>query len=157
LAEMNQMDREAREQGIPLSDYVNANGIIIRGLAERLDGGSRFFDPEKLRGKMTPPPGWTPPRAFDELRPKGNAWKFLSRPSPEPKPKAKSKPKSEAKPEPKPKPEPMPTDPSISAHSSGKLDRIVKAIVGDHDDAARHFKQTAIEAWKVLKTDAEEH
>jgi hypothetical protein len=52
LDEMNQMDREARKFGVPLSDFVNANGIIPRELAERLDGGSRFFDPEKLRGKL---------------------------------------------------------------------------------------------------------
>lgn len=52
LDEMNNLDREARKSGIPLSDFVNANGIIPRELAERLDGGSRFFDPEKLRGKL---------------------------------------------------------------------------------------------------------
>ncbi len=52
LTEMNQMDVEARSAGVPLADFVNANGIIPRALAERLDGGARFFDPEKLRGKL---------------------------------------------------------------------------------------------------------
>lgn len=52
LAEMNKMDFDARSQGIQLSDFVNANGVIPKMLGERLDGGARFFDPEKLRGKL---------------------------------------------------------------------------------------------------------
>ena len=66
LDEMNNLDREARMSGIPLSDFVNANGIIPRELAERLDGGSRFFDPEKLRGKLGKGPARTPSVANPE-------------------------------------------------------------------------------------------
>ncbi len=52
LEEMNQMDRDARAEGIQLSDFVNANGMISKDLAERLTGGHRFFNPEAIRDKF---------------------------------------------------------------------------------------------------------
>lgn len=52
LAQMNAMDKEARAKGINLASIVNANGLIPRELAERLAGGSRFFDPERLRDQI---------------------------------------------------------------------------------------------------------
>jgi hypothetical protein len=54
LNEMNHWDRSySQSTGNRLSDFVNANGLIPRFLAERLDSGSRFFDPEKIRGKLS--------------------------------------------------------------------------------------------------------
>ncbi len=56
LEEMNQLDHSTTlPNGMKIADYVNANGIIPRELAERLDSGSRFFDPEKMRGKFNQP------------------------------------------------------------------------------------------------------
>jgi len=54
LNEMNEMDRQHGQQtGQRLSDWVNANGMIPRFLAERLDSGRRFFDPERIRDKLS--------------------------------------------------------------------------------------------------------
>lgn len=53
LSEMNEMDRQHGQQsGQKLSDWVNANGMIPRFVAERLDSGRRFFDPERIRNKL---------------------------------------------------------------------------------------------------------
>lgn len=53
LAQMNAMDKQFGAQtGQNLSDWVNSNGLIPRSLAERLDGGERFFNPEKIRSKL---------------------------------------------------------------------------------------------------------
>lgn len=37
--------------GTRLDDLMNYNDVIPRSISERLEGGSRFFDPEALRGK----------------------------------------------------------------------------------------------------------
>jgi hypothetical protein len=56
LDEMNKFDRETQlPSGMRISDYVNANGLIPKELGERLDTGDRFFNPEKLRGKVNKP------------------------------------------------------------------------------------------------------
>lgn len=52
LDAMNQLNREAESRGVKLHEFVNANGLIPRALAERLDGGSRFFDPRALGNKL---------------------------------------------------------------------------------------------------------
>ncbi|MFO0940084.1 MAG: hypothetical protein U0930_04890 [Pirellulales bacterium] len=53
LDQMNSMDKQYGAQtGQNLSDWVNANGLIPRSLAERLDGGERFFNPERIRSKL---------------------------------------------------------------------------------------------------------
>lgn len=54
LKEMNDMDRQfGHRNGNRLSDWVNANGLIPQFLAERLDSGRRFFDPERIRDKIS--------------------------------------------------------------------------------------------------------
>lgn len=56
LAQMNVMDKQHGAQtGEQLSDWVNANALIPRSLAERLDGGERFFNPEKIRRSKLKP------------------------------------------------------------------------------------------------------
>lgn len=53
LAKINALDHKYGEKnGARISDFFNANGMIPKFLAERLDSGSRFFDPEKIRGKL---------------------------------------------------------------------------------------------------------
>jgi hypothetical protein len=67
LNEMNQWDRaHGKATGRQLSDFVNANGLIPRFLAERLDSGSRFFDPEKIRDKLSAENRGTPEFSEDE-------------------------------------------------------------------------------------------
>jgi hypothetical protein len=52
LAKINQADHESMKgDGPKFHELVNANQIIPKMVAERLHGGSRFFDPEKLRGR----------------------------------------------------------------------------------------------------------
>lgn len=54
LSRINTLDRQYGDQnGNRVSDFVNANGMIPRFLAERLDSGRRFFDPEKIREKLS--------------------------------------------------------------------------------------------------------
>lgn len=242
LDEMNQMDREARKFGVPLSDFVNANGIIPRELAERLNGGARFFDPEKLRGKLKAPEdskqGDSSLTDFKEAT-KTDRKEMLANPSmreaieramglkpskggeakPEPameglvKPESESKPK--AKPSPEAKPEPKPTSSvkhlpeanralralgykpneagallrktiaagtqfdsaddlvkaaltgggnkhatsdNLSSAGSGKLDAAINEAVGGDDlDKKEHFKKVALDAWKEMKSEADNH
>lgn len=65
LDQMNHWDRQfGQSSGRRLSDFVNAGGLIPRSLAVRLDSGSRFFDPEKLRRHLrTAPASATQPAA----------------------------------------------------------------------------------------------
>jgi hypothetical protein len=67
LARINDLDHKHGEQnGARISDFVNANGMIPRFLAERLDSGSRFFDPEKIRDKLGSQNRGTPAFSDDE-------------------------------------------------------------------------------------------
>ena len=60
LNNINAKDKALRaDGGSGLSDSINYNQVIPRHFAERLHGGSRFFDPEKLQRKWheaAPPP-----------------------------------------------------------------------------------------------------
>ncbi len=141
LEELNQMDRDMKAKGVPLSDYVNASGIIPRELAVRLDGGSRFFNPELLGNKLRD--GRREPE---------------EKPSEKPSPAQPEQPKraaAEAKPN-KPAPAPIPS--GMSKVGSNKLNGIVSEVVGDADPAKKeHFRQVALDAWKQMCTDAEDH
>jgi hypothetical protein len=78
---MNQMDRDHKSQtGQNLSDYVNANGMIPKSLAERLDSGRRFFDPEAIRNKLKASPEAKPPEVATPQKPDSNAPYVTPRP-----------------------------------------------------------------------------
>lgn len=202
LAEMNQMDAEARARGVRLSDFVNANQTIPKELAERLDGGSRFFDPEKIREKLHASNVVQPPSDSQEGQSSGDQnaattsgsgtvknFRELSRnalaqmkqnpgfremlekamgltPSGMidtskqrlPWEKAEEEPtaKSAAKPKPESGTNAIPT--GLSKQGENKLDGIVNEAVGDGDQSKKdHFKQTALDAWRQMKSQAEEH
>jgi hypothetical protein len=172
LAEMNQMDREARKHGIALSDFVNANGIIPKELAERLTGGSRFFDPEKLRGKLKSKQQEVDPnqKTVNDYRhaTRDERKAMLANPSiSEAIQKALGlKPSSQPQ-ESAPQPTQEPEAPSVpnkfmgdglSTQASNKLDGIVGEVVGDGDESKKQFFRSAvIDAWKQMKMEAEEH
>ncbi|MCC7334439.1 MAG: hypothetical protein IT422_05065 [Pirellulaceae bacterium] len=171
LAEMNDMDRQAKQQGIPLDDFVNANKLIPRGLAERLDGGARFFMPENLRGRIQAKSDDNPSvvksvRDFstadrssrkaalenDSIRAAIERAMGLKPSDPNRKPSQPDTSGQDAQPEAKK----IPT--GLSKQGENKLDGIVNEVVGDGDQSKKeHFKQTALDAWKQMKSQAEDH
>jgi hypothetical protein len=262
LEQLNELDRSTNlGNGYRISDFVNANGMIPRDLAVRLDSGSRFFDPEKLRGKvnakppaqpmetqalrdfqnssreeraammadpakrsviekakgLTPqaqpePNEWKqPPQSADELPEVGTFLPSQNRPGhtftenlrshvsgekqavyeqpgesvpdsnqppteppaaspakpkpPKPKPAPKVKepkpPKPPKEPKPKapkpPKPPKKSTPGSLSKQAMGKLNSAIKDAIGDNPEAVDHFRGVAMDAWKQLRDDAENH
>jgi hypothetical protein len=196
LAEMNQMDKEARANGVNLSDFVNANQIVPRNLAERLDGGSRFFDPEKIRSKLLTKPQRPAPKPAEPaaerpisprllnnfktgdrddrarmlqdpqtresieramgLKPSGLSPKAppaeakLETKATTPAPAAKQKPKQAAKPKPE-------QAEGLSSQADRKLNAAVMEAVGGNLSAANHLKSIAIQAWKGIRDQAEQH
>lgn len=68
LNQINAKDKTQRAAGGPgISDAMNYNQVIPKHFAERLHGGSRFFDPEKLRGKWNEPAPAPKPESIGQL------------------------------------------------------------------------------------------
>lgn len=197
LAEMNQLDANSRAAGVRLSDYVNANKLIPKKLAERLDGGSRFFDPEKIRDKLhvsnvvrapggdqqpvtNPEQSSQPKHSSDEMRRfsgsssedrKGMLRDPAFRERIEramglsPSGLSPEQPNPFAKPAAPPANKPEPASPAVkssvprtmSPHAERQLDAAVNEAVGNHPEAASHFKETAISAWRQINQAVDEH
>lgn len=182
LDEMNQLDVYAREEGIPLSDYVNANQMIPKNIAERLTGGSRFFDLEKIRDKVLNKPTKPEPKPEqskpDQKQPnQSHVADFAKAEGADRKAMLKNpdiresieramglKPSRQKPAEPRPpgripesqKPS-QPSPKSLIQPKDNKLNAAVNDAVGGNASAAQHFKTVALDAWKQMKDQADQH
>lgn len=204
LDEMNTFDHSTKlPNGATIADYVNANGIIPRELAERLDSGSRFFDPEKMRGKFTKQvqpaadPDQQAVQSFETasrddraamlkdrtkreaiersmgLKPSEGTYEAdLPKPAPQPQPEAKRSKRSKQSQPAQPAQEPQASTPGsqpapekpkneppagVSRIADNRLTQVIKETIGENPDAVAHFKGVAIDAWKQMKDEAENH
>lgn len=181
LAEMNQMDRDARAVGINLAHVVNGSGLIPRELAVRLDGGERFFDPAKIAHKLgdhqEPQPearqqggDLTPEdkQAIGELKNapdakrkellKSDAMREAVERALGLNPSGYHRKLNAGLPQAPPKEFEKWSGDGLDKHASNKLDRAIADTLGDGDDAkARHLRGLAVDAWKQMKEHAESH
>jgi hypothetical protein len=152
LGEANQLDKDSNGRA---ADVMNYNQIIPRQIAERLQGGSRFFDPEKLRGRwnesqatatqtgsdgdstndhhldepenvMADEPTNQPPKSFDDLR---QAFKQAFAPKYE----------------------------DVSTKKLNQLDATIRSTISDRQDIIDAFQPMVVQAWREMSREAEDH
>jgi hypothetical protein len=148
LDSMNRMDKEAMAKGIKLHEYVNASGLIPPMIAERLHGGSRFFDPTLLRGKFNQPDvEKTSSKSFaDQIG--------ANKPQPESEAKSGGKQRSQAATR---TDEPKPKKTAAESRLDNQLtDAIRKHLGSDDESMIDEFKQFHSEAHKQLTDEANE-
>ena len=140
LAEVNAKDKEMRKNGGKgLDELFNYNGVIPKMIAERLSGGSRFFDPQKLKAKWheqaPPPPAPKPdPAQAPSLAPnisidipKGKRGKQATSAEP----KAPEKPHD-----------------GLSTRKRNEVNKVIADLVSDNPEVIEEFRPILIDAWK---------
>jgi hypothetical protein len=165
---MNKLDKHHRENGGPsIANLVNANGLIPKMIAERLHGGSRFFDIRKLRGKLGVPkpaeqstdqgktfPGAPAEQSNAPIEQSGNG-------------SQKSLPGSQSpavgsqnhQPEnPVQTPQQQPIETGLSKQQLAKLDKAISSLIGgDNADMVGEFRDIVMDAWQQKKQEAIDH
>ena len=177
LTKMNQADHESMKgNGPKFHELANANQIIPKMIAERLHGGSRFFDPEKLRGRWNEPsPQNAPPQEQKQdtlLTPQEMAQpQDAGATAQMPQTEAQLQPEESAQPVRQPeKPKRAPITPEslqsvfgeklpegVSKAMNTKLERRIKATIGDDPEIIKAFKPIVFQAWKELTQEANDH
>jgi len=171
LNEMNQMDREARAQGIRLSDYVNASAMIPQTLAKRLHGGARFFDQSRIADKINAADGKSDQsqditaleshRRADRRTQKqmeqdphilAAIHKALGLTPPKPK---------EPKPEPMPEPTPFPTEKVEGDGLSTRQRNLIDAALQNRADIAPDelpdLRSQVLDTWQRMNDERKQH
>lgn len=139
---MNQLDKQSRQNGGPdIAAIVNANGLLPKMIAERLHGGSRFFDPTKLRGKWHEPA----PKPQKPSEPAAQPAASQKESSPQP-----SQQQSESEPEPE-------DNGGLSKQKLKWLNKAIESLVGTNEEMQSDFRKLVIEAWKQKKEEAAMH
>jgi hypothetical protein len=176
LTKMNQADHESMKgDGPKFHELANANQIIPKMIAERLHGGSRFFDPEKLRGRWNEPSPQTAPEQEQKqdtlLTPQEMGQPGETAPQEPPKAEAQSQPEESAQPAPQPaKPKRAPITPEamqgmfgdkipngVSKQMNARLEKSIKALTGDDPEVVREFKSIVFNAWKQMTQEVSDH
>jgi hypothetical protein len=173
LAKINQADHESlKGDGPKFHELVNANQIIPKMVAERLHGGSRFFDPEKLRGRWNEPsPQTAPPQEQKQdtlLSPQE-----MGQPSeiaPEKNPQPKSQPQPQESPQQPDKPKRAQVTPEamqgmfgdklpkgVSKAMNARLERSIRNLTGDDPEMVKAFKSVVFDAWKQMTQEVNDH
>jgi hypothetical protein len=140
LAEVNAKDKEMRKNGGKgIDELFNYNGVIPKMIAERLSGGSRFFDPQKLKAKWheapPPPPAPKPdpvqapsqaPNISIDI-PKGKRGKQATNAEP----KAPERPHD-----------------GLSTRKRNEVNKVIADLVSDNPEVIEEFRPILIDAWK---------
>lgn len=149
LAEVNAKDKEMRKNGGKgLDELFNYNGVIPKMIAERLSGGSRFFDPQKLKAKWheqappppapKPDPAQTPSQApnISIDMPKGKQGKQATHAEP----KAPDKPHD-----------------GLSTRKRNQVNALIADLVSDNPEIVEEFRPILINAWKQKIQEVNDH
>jgi hypothetical protein len=140
LAEVNAKDKEMRKNGGKgIDELFNYNGVIPKMIAERLSGGSRFFDPQKLKAKwheQAPPPPAPAPEPTQAPAPGSNISIDM--------PKAKrGKQPTNAEPKAPEKPHD-----GLSTRKRNEVNKVIADLVSDNPEVIEEFRPILIDAWK---------
>lgn len=128
VSEINEANKKSIEAGgNRLDDIFNYNGVIPKMIAERLEGGSRFYDPTQLRGRWHEEAPEQPQQAEQGAAPTP----------------ARSEP---AKPEER-----------VSKRKLNEVDAAIKAALGDNPEVIAAFRPLVFEAWDQLTKEAKDH
>ena len=143
LAEVNAKDKEMRKNGGKgLDELFNYNGVIPKMIAERLSGGSRFFDPQKLKAKwheQAPPPPAPKPDPAQAPAPGSN----ISIDIPRGKQGKQGKQATSAEPKAPEKPHD-----GLSTRKRNEVNKVIADLVSDNPEVIEEFRPILIDAWK---------
>ncbi len=174
LNNINAKDKSLRENGgSGLADAANYNQVIPKQFAERLHGGSRFFDPEKLRGRWNetaPPPKADPIGKLPGQQNPGNVRELTKAFSNEfanqrPPKKAASKPQNEDQPElpvqEKPgqiqPPKVNPVQDELSEQTRKMVNKAISELISTDPQTIEDFRPILISAWKQKRDEVAQH
>ncbi len=136
LAKTNEADRNRKANGqTGLDSLFNANQVIPKTIAERLTGGTRFFDPEKLRGKWNEPdPPAEPTNPDQPTHPTSNPSAGLQSEHSQEK-----------------------VHDGLSTRKRNEVNKAIADLVSDNPDIIEEFRPILVSAWKQKVQEANEH
>lgn len=159
LNNINAKDRALRTNGgNGLSDAMNYNQVIPRQFAERLHGGSRFFDPEKLRGRWNeaaPEPTNTPAAEPSEL-----AKSFsdeLNKVSKEKRNSSQPELPIQENPGQIQPPKVNPVDDELSPQTRNMVNKAISELISPDPHIIEAFRPILISAWKQKRDTVNDH